>query len=201
MASALLLQKEEGADGREIATAQEPRQPNTRRNLLLSRMEKGLYSGDEEEALPLNAKARGGFYRWVHRQLKGWWTPRLLLDWAVLVLILVIDVPVSMTTDPYDRFVTAGDPSLSYPLLSDTVREQKSFIVKLTILLQVPTWAVGLMMLAPVCIFLSYQLLMRSPHDFHNACLGLFTALVLTLAVTDAVKLSAGRYRPDWYVT
>ena len=91
-------------------------------------MEKGLYSGDEEEALPLNSKAGGGgFYRWVHRQLKGWWTPRLLLDWAVLVLILVIDVPVSMTTDPYDRFVTAGDPSLSYPLMSDTVREQKSF--------------------------------------------------------------------------
>jgi diacylglycerol diphosphate phosphatase / phosphatidate phosphatase len=54
-------------------------------------------------------------------------------------------------------------------------------------------------MLVPIFIFALYQILLRSSHDFHNACLGLFCALVFTLAMTDAIKLTAGRYRPDWY--
>lgn len=55
-------------------------------------------------------------------------------------------------------------------------------------------------MLVPITVFAVYQVLFRSLHDFHHACLGLLTSLVVTLVFTDAIKLTAGRYRPDWYV-
>eukprot|EP01102_Stenamoeba_stenopodia_P010718 TRINITY_DN325_c0_g2_i1.p1 TRINITY_DN325_c0_g2~~TRINITY_DN325_c0_g2_i1.p1 ORF type:complete len:207 (-),score=36.07 TRINITY_DN325_c0_g2_i1:168-788(-) len=35
-------------------------------------------------------------------------------------------------------------------------------------------------------------------HDFHNATLGLLQCLAFTVTVTDAVKTSCGRYRPNW---
>jgi len=159
-----------------------------RRNLFGS-MEKeepgsGRYGEDEEEGLPLLSGSKGGFYHTLLRQVRGWWTWALVFDWALLFLILVIELPSSLTADPFQRYLPVMiDPSLTYPLYDDTV----------------PVWAVGLLMLVPILIFALYQILLRSSHDFHNACLGLFCALVFTLAMTDAIKLTAGRYRPDWY--
>jgi diacylglycerol diphosphate phosphatase/phosphatidate phosphatase len=47
-------------------------------------------------------------------------------------------------------------------------------------------------------VFLYFQLLIKSAHDFHHAILGLTESLILTNAVTDIFKVFAGRLRPNF---
>lgn len=80
---------------------------------------------DEEEDMPLvrdHKGGRAGLRGFFRRQLAGWWSWYLMIDWAILVVTLAIEVPIVMMSDPYDRHLPTNDPSLSYPLLPDTVR-------------------------------------------------------------------------------
>ena len=46
-----------------------------------------------------------------------------------------------------------------------------------------PTWLVILLtMILPVAVFLVFQIALRSAHDFHHACLGLFEVLSSTIS-------------------
>ncbi|KAL6066522.1 Diacylglycerol pyrophosphate phosphatase 1 [Balamuthia mandrillaris] len=114
-----------------------------------------------------------------------WWDRSYLYDWGALVFVALVEsILTNFVIEPYKRFEPKDDPSLSYPL-------HKSIV---------PTWLLMLWsFLVPLTIFAVYQLLVRrSRHDLHHACLGLFTALTLTLFLTDFLKLCAGRLRPNW---
>lgn len=115
----------------------------------------------------------------------AWWRWDYLLDWGVIIFIALVELSLTQFVfEPTNRHLVPDDPSLTYPLLPDIV----------------PAWSLAFIdVLAPMAIFGLWQLLlMRSSHDFHHACLGLAQALVFTLTFTDAVKMAAGRYRPDW---
>lgn len=115
----------------------------------------------------------------------AWWRWDYLLDWGLIIVLALVGLTLThFVLEPTDRFLPQGDPSVTYPLLPDIV----------------PTWSLALIdVLVPVAIFGLWQaFLMRSSHDFHHACLGLAQALIFTLLFTEAVKVAAGRYRPDW---
>jgi len=114
----------------------------------------------------------------------AWWRWDYLVDWAVLGVVCMTELLLShLVFSPYERYLPANDPAVSYPNLPDTI----------------PSWSLAFIDgLLPILIFVAWQYLMRSSHDLHHATLGLAQALVFTLLFTDAVKISAGRYRPDW---
>jgi len=64
---------------------------------------------------------------------------------------------------------------------------------------RVPTFALGMIaVVAPWVIMTLVNIVtVRSWWDFHNATLGVILALALTAAVTQVVKLTVGRPRPD----
>ncbi|CAI5961331.1 unnamed protein product [Closterium sp. NIES-64] len=74
---------------------------------------------------------------------------------------------------------------LMYPLLDNTV----------------PSWAVPLIALAPAAIaFLVHYAIRKDIVDIHHSVLGLLFAFFSTILITDALKVSVGRPRPDFFI-
>eukprot|EP00475_Leptophrys_vorax_P015439 TRINITY_DN21781_c0_g1_i1.p1 TRINITY_DN21781_c0_g1~~TRINITY_DN21781_c0_g1_i1.p1 ORF type:complete len:278 (+),score=-9.64 TRINITY_DN21781_c0_g1_i1:50-835(+) len=75
--------------------------------------------------------------------------------------------------------------SLMYPLQANTV----------------PSWAVPVMALgAPALSFVVAFAFTRNLTDVHHSLLGLLYAFFATLLITDALKVSVGRPRPDFFI-
>eukprot|EP00005_Dracoamoeba_jomungandri_P003038 CAMPEP_0174261274 /NCGR_PEP_ID=MMETSP0439-20130205/11339_1 /TAXON_ID=0 /ORGANISM="Stereomyxa ramosa, Strain Chinc5" /LENGTH=283 /DNA_ID=CAMNT_0015345727 /DNA_START=1 /DNA_END=852 /DNA_ORIENTATION=- len=127
-----------------------------------------------------------GWARWnpfVRAKCGYWWCYSYLLDWALIIVGIVIAVPITyFGVDPFKRYEPPGDQNFDYPYLDDTV----------------PSYALGLICVAPIFIFAILQIAVKSGHDFHHACLGLCESLAFTLILTQVLKVSCGRYRPDW---
>jgi hypothetical protein len=53
----------------------------------------------------------------------SWWRWDYLFDWGLIILIALVELSLTQFVfNPYDRYLPDHDPSLSYPLLPDTVR-------------------------------------------------------------------------------
>jgi len=105
-----------------------------------------------------------------------------LADWLVTIVLWITFYLIDDAHGFWREF-DLNDPSIQH---SYTVHET------------VPVWALALMALAcAVLIALCAGLYTRSWWDLHNGLLGLVLSLALTTAVTDAIKITAGRPRPD----
>ncbi|CAI6011826.1 unnamed protein product, partial [Closterium sp. NIES-65] len=107
------------------------------------------------------------------------------VDWGVLLLIVAGAIAVNFI-EPFPRFVDSEDmEGLMYPLLDNTV----------------PSWAVPLIALAPAAIaFLVHYAIRKDIVDIHHSVLGLLFAFFSTILITDALKVSVGRPRPDFFI-
>jgi len=111
-----------------------------------------------------------------------WWSFWYLIDWLVVVTLLIVSGLISLAT-PYDRYLPLNDPSVTYPVQADII----------------PDWLlIVLAVIVPMLVLFIFQLCLRNRHDFHHALLSLAAAHALNLIVTAALKVIAGRYRPDY---
>jgi len=117
-------------------------------------------------------------------QKQTWFHLSYLLDWGLSLLILVIGLAITEEAiSPPHMFLPDDDKEFAYPLLSDTV----------------PVWLLIILSLVfPTFLFVLAQAVFRSTHDLHNAVLGLLETITFTMTWTDIIKVSAGRYRPDY---
>jgi len=104
-------------------------------------------------------------------------------DWITVIVIVIIAGICALVVPPYNRYLPQEDPTTTYPLKSDIVPNYALFITTIA---------------GPPIIFLIVNLVWtRSKHDFHHATLGVYTAWAYTFALTTAVKLATGSYRPN----
>ncbi|KAF6145875.1 hypothetical protein GIB67_028870 [Kingdonia uniflora] len=105
-------------------------------------------------------------------------------DWIILMLMLGVIVILNVI-EPFHRFV--GNhmmTDLMYPYKSNTV----------------PTWAVPIIaVLLPFIVFIVYYYYRRDVYDLHHAILGILFAVFITGVMTDAIKVTVGRPRPDFF--
>ncbi|KYQ96797.1 phosphoesterase [Tieghemostelium lacteum] len=122
-----------------------------------------------------------GYYKTTN-----WYTRKHLIDWLTCLGIFVTEqILTNFVINPYKRYEPDGSEFqlALYPLLDDIV----------------PTWlllTIGLLL--PTCVFVSYYIYYRNSHDLHHALLGLFETFTFTMLFTDFLKITAGRYRPDY---
>ncbi|KAL2607512.1 hypothetical protein R1flu_026085 [Riccia fluitans] len=106
-------------------------------------------------------------------------------DWVMVLIIAILEIIVYVVIPPFRRF--AGENDIAYyqfPKKSSTV----------------PTWSVlFIAVFVPLAVFLLYFIKRRSVRDFHNAFLGLGTAIALTALLTDSIKNTVGMPRPDFF--
>ena len=131
----------------------------------------------------------------LHDPLEQWWTRAYIIDY-VLVAVLAITIAVlHFAASPRDRYLSPGDPSLSYPFTA-----QETVPVWLLLL-----WSllVPLLSFAGVLILRKYLLghysVRRLVFDAHHTLLAFVAAILITAIITDALKFSVGRYRPDYF--
>ncbi|EFJ15968.1 hypothetical protein SELMODRAFT_117725 [Selaginella moellendorffii] len=109
---------------------------------------------------------------------------RHILDWIVVVLLGGAFYGLHVL-HPFQRFVGRYMlDDLRYPMKSSTV----SFVYVPVISLAVPA-----------LIILCFHAYKRDPRDLHHALLGLAFSLALAGVVTNAIKVSVGRPRPDFF--
>lgn len=112
------------------------------------------------------------------------WLKRFhIIDWVTILVIIAAAGICTLTVTPYNRFLPQEDSSTGYPTKKDIVPEYALFITTLA---------------GPLVIFALTQIWKKSRHDFHHACLGVYAAWAITFAVTTAIKLSTGSYRPNY---
>ena len=109
-------------------------------------------------------------------------------DWLSIVVLVAVYVALYFV-QPHHRLITSNvDPSLSYPLQTETVSAALLFF-----------FAVGV----PLLTFLVFFWLRRgSSHvksEYHSLLLAFFLCIVLDLLVTDCVKKLTGRPRPNFF--
>jgi len=115
----------------------------------------------------------------------SWFHLSYLIDWGLALAIGATGYFGIRQIEPTHRtWNDPQDPSLSYPLKPDTVDNYLNF---------------GLALGIPLAAFGTAQIFLQSGHDFHHAALGLVEAMGLTLFLTELIKVTAGRLRPDWF--
>ncbi|KAK0598440.1 hypothetical protein LWI29_034711 [Acer saccharum] len=107
-----------------------------------------------------------------------------LHDWVILLLLGVV-VFILNFVHPFYRFVGKDMMyDIKYPFKNNTV----------------PFWAVVTCAIGfPMLAFLIVYFRRRCVYDLHHAILGLSYSLLLTQILTDAIKLTVGRPRPDFF--
>jgi len=117
------------------------------------------------------------------RKSETWWHRWYILDWALVVLLLVISQIIDKTAHPFQRYLPNNDPSVAFPFDKDIV----------------PDWLLGVLaVLVPFIFLILCQIKIKNHHDFHHAFLGLCVTIALGLITTVPIKYLAGRYRPDY---
>ncbi|BBN18676.1 diacylglycerol diphosphate phosphatase / phosphatidate phosphatase [Marchantia polymorpha subsp. ruderalis] len=108
-----------------------------------------------------------------------------LKDWLMVVIIAGLEIVVYVVIPPFHRYV--GED-----IIENYEYPRKDFTV--------PTWSVLVIaVFIPLAVFFAYFLKRRSVRDFHNAFLGLGTAIALTALLTDSIKNTVGMPRPDFF--
>jgi len=105
-------------------------------------------------------------------------------DYFAVIVLFVVGACIENLAQTHDRFTPPSDPSLSYPLENDIIPLSALYILSFGI---------------PVLMFLCFQLVYRSLHDFHHATLGVILTLGLVYFLSDVIKVTAGRQRPDYF--
>ena len=138
-----------------------------------------------------------------------WWHRSYIFDYLLvcfnfgMVGILYFFVP------PFQRYLPPSNSTdailYPYPYEGDTVpswslvwRQKKMLLSTFSQLIFPGLLKSIIGFVGPILCFLVLQFWRRSAHDFHTTVLGLLEAQSLTLLATEAIKLAAGEYRPDY---
>ncbi|XP_039162690.1 lipid phosphate phosphatase 2-like [Eucalyptus grandis] len=104
-------------------------------------------------------------------------------DWLILLLLLVIEA-ILLMIEPFRRLVGMMTDMKYPPLKTNTAL----------------FWAVPILAIVlPFVVFLIYYFTRDDVHDFRPAILGLISSVALTAMITDALKDTVGRPRPDLF--
>ncbi|CAK9870742.1 unnamed protein product [Sphagnum jensenii] len=128
------------------------------------------------------AQATSNTINWkLEDLLKFYWT-----DWVFTGVLIALEIFFNWI-HPHERYVgewmfVTGE--LRYPFKPETV----PFIFLPVIALVVP-----------MIFIVSYYIWRQNIQDLHNSTLGLFTAVLLTGVIVDAIKSGVGRPRPHFY--
>ncbi|KAI7857011.1 phosphatidic acid phosphatase type 2/haloperoxidase [Circinella umbellata] len=78
--------------------------------------------------------------------------------------------------------------------------QDKSIMYSYTVNETVPAWSLVLICLLGPIVFIGLisLFIQKSVHDFHSGVLGLCLALSMTIMLTDIIKITSGRPRPDF---
>ncbi|KAM7266903.1 hypothetical protein ACFE04_009069 [Oxalis oulophora] len=107
-----------------------------------------------------------------------------LHDWLILIVLIGI-IGTLNYVEPFHRFINEGlMTDCKYPFKHDTV----------------PFWAVPIIAgIFPIIVFCVYYCVRRDIYDLHHAVLGLMYALLITGVITDSIKDTVGRPRPNFF--
>jgi len=123
-------------------------------------------------------------YLILGKDFSNWLRPYHILDWLIVILVHIIALFLdSDRIDPRVRYLPSNSSEVGYPAEKDIISFTTVFVL---------SWIV------PVVIIGLFQIWIRSRHDFHHGVLGLWAAFGFTYLFTCIIKLSVGRYRPDY---
>lgn len=108
------------------------------------------------------------------------------IDWAVLIFLAVALALMEAFAQPFERHIAPEDwDSIRYPLKSDTV----------------PAWTVPIYgLLLPIIFFVVYHFVQNCEvREFHDLFLIVCYNLIATALVTDLLKETLGRLRPNYF--
>ncbi|KAI8371677.1 phosphatidic acid phosphatase type 2/haloperoxidase [Radiomyces spectabilis] len=107
-----------------------------------------------------------------------------LYDWLLVVIMTAVFFAIDVIP-PFRREFSLTDKTIMFPYA-----HQES----------VPVWLlVVICFFGPILVIAGVSLgLRRSVHDFHSGILGLCLGLSITIMMTDVIKITAGRPRPDF---
>lgn len=112
------------------------------------------------------------------------YTWEYVLDWLCVTLSIMV-VIISEAIPPRQVYVMEKSLYLvSYPHGPNTV----------------PSWSVGVIsIIFPITCFVVYKYMRQRPAlELHHLILGLMTAVTVTAAITNCIKVPVGRLRPDF---
>ncbi|KAG0169618.1 hypothetical protein DFQ29_009618 [Apophysomyces sp. BC1021] len=106
-----------------------------------------------------------------------------LSDWLLVVIMAAVFFAIDLIP-PFHRDFSLTDKTIMFPY---TEKEA------------VPIWSLAFIsVLGPIIVMAIVSLgMQRNVHDFHVGVLGLCLGLSMTVMLTDVIKITAGRARPD----
>ncbi|KAI8977246.1 phosphatidic acid phosphatase type 2/haloperoxidase [Mycotypha africana] len=107
-------------------------------------------------------------------------------DWLLVVIMTAVFFAIDKIT-PFHRMFSIEDKTIMFP---HTEKETVPVWLLVIICLLIPAVIIGAISLSGI----GYK---RSLHDFHSGILGLCLGLSMTIMLTDIIKITAGRPRPD----
>jgi len=114
---------------------------------------------------------------------KKWLKVHHAADWIITIILFIVSGAMGLFIQPRLRYLPEHSDAIQYPIEKDIV----------------PTWLLMVLTLAlPIIAFGLTQIWHHSRHDFHHATLGVLTAFAFTNFITTCIKLSVGRYRPNY---
>ena len=111
--------------------------------------------------------------------------PRYLIDWAVVIVLLVVSLLLDLVP-PYHREFSITDTSIAYPYKTSEI---------------VPPWLLFIICFVIPFVLITLTVLFRKPRsffDWHQTFLGLVMALSYTVVFTQVFKITVGELRPDF---
>ncbi|ORY98553.1 phosphatidic acid phosphatase type 2/haloperoxidase [Syncephalastrum racemosum] len=114
------------------------------------------------------------------RRRRLWWI--YIKDWFIVIAMIILFFGIELV-HPFHRRFSLEDKSLMYPITDESV----------------PVWLLCVVaIIAPIVIIAIVSAAQKSVSDFHFGVLGLAVSLSLTIMLTDVIKITVGRPRPDF---
>ncbi|KAF9100592.1 hypothetical protein BGX29_006465 [Mortierella sp. GBA35] len=107
-----------------------------------------------------------------------------LFDWVLCIVLIALFLALDKLM-PFKRQFSVEDVSLMYPY-----KEKET----------IPTWAlivIAVVFPAVLMAVVSFAI-RRSSYDFHSGFLGLLLSVSLSIVVTQVLKVTVGKHRPDF---
>ncbi|KAL6633123.1 PAP2-domain-containing protein [Neocallimastix californiae] len=107
-----------------------------------------------------------------------------ILDWIFIIGIVILTIPINIIS-PFERLFNIEDETISYPY-----KEKETFTI-----FGLAVSVIGI----PAVIMTLYHLFKKElKYSFHQTIMGYCVSVTLALFVTSIIKVSVGRYRPDF---
>lgn len=125
-----------------------------------------------------------GFIEDALKEWKIFWHWSYIIDYVLLAFFFgLVTVFIYLYAPSNITPFRLNDPSISYPLLPETVS-----VLLLVVICGIP----------PLLVFIVAQYWFRSWHDLHHAILGFLETLVIFVFVAEILKKAVGALRPDF---